>query len=41
MNSIAIMTIDSLGVVATGRVVDKSIRVIPRLYAFIPTMHPE
>lgn len=41
MNSIAIMTIDSLGVIATGRVVDKSIWVIPRSYAFIPTMHPE
>ena len=41
MNSIAIMTIDSLGIVATGRVIDKSIWVIPRSYAFIPTMHPE
>lgn len=41
MNSIAIMIIDSLRIVATGRVVDKSIWVVPRLYAFIPTMHPE
>lgn len=41
MNSIAIMTIDSLGIVATGQVVDKSIWIVPELYAFIPTMHPE
>lgn len=40
MNSVAIMQIGSLGIYATGRVVDKSIWVVPRLYAFIPTMHP-
>ena len=41
MNSVAIMTIDSLGIFATGCVLDKSIRVVPWSYSVENSMHPD
>lgn len=40
MNSIAIMTIDSLGIVATGYVIDMSFWFVPWSYSVENSMHP-